>query len=85
MELGDPTGDGGGDLEVSSLCLAAFVCLLEIHGCWRELRPHVLPIGLSPARRLNTNRLGKGAKQQRLLVGPKQKYVEDRIPNVGTC
>jgi len=46
-------GDGGGDLETSPLCLASFVCLLEVHGCWRELKPYVLPIGLSPARRLN--------------------------------
>merc|ERR1712232_638258 len=46
-------GDGGGDLETSPLCLASFVCLLEVHECWRELKPYVLPIGLSPARRLN--------------------------------
>lgn len=53
MELGDPTSDGGGDLETSTLCLASFVCLLEVHGSWRELKPYVLPIGLSSARRLN--------------------------------
>uniref|UniRef100_A0A7S4W6C5 Uncharacterized protein n=1 Tax=Alexandrium monilatum TaxID=311494 RepID=A0A7S4W6C5_9DINO len=53
MDVGDPTTDGGGDLEVSPLCLAAFVCLLEQHGCWRDLQPQVLPVGISAARRVN--------------------------------
>jgi len=53
MDVGDATSDGGGDTEVSPLCLAAYVCLLELEGCWHKLRPMVLPIGLSPARRVN--------------------------------
>jgi len=53
MDVGDATSDGGGDVEVSPLCLAAYVCLLELEGGWRKLRPLVLPIGLSPARRVN--------------------------------
>jgi len=53
MDVGDPTGDGGGDLELSPLCLAAYVCLLDLHGCWREVMPHVIPVGLSLARRAN--------------------------------
>lgn len=52
MDVGDPTGDGGGDLEVSSLCLSALVCLLEEPGCC-SMGPQVLPLVLSPARRLN--------------------------------
>jgi len=53
MDIGDPTTDGGGDLEVSPLCLAAYVCLSELHGCWRDLQPQVLPVGISAARRVN--------------------------------
>merc|ERR1719215_903386 len=53
MDTGDPTGDGGGDLEVSPLCHAAFAYLLEQPNCWREMQPHVLPVVLSPVRRLN--------------------------------
>eukprot|EP00405_Crypthecodinium_cohnii_P059499 CAMPEP_0206634070 /NCGR_PEP_ID=MMETSP0325_2-20121206/69838_1 /ASSEMBLY_ACC=CAM_ASM_000347 /TAXON_ID=2866 /ORGANISM="Crypthecodinium cohnii, Strain Seligo" /LENGTH=740 /DNA_ID=CAMNT_0054159827 /DNA_START=230 /DNA_END=2448 /DNA_ORIENTATION=- len=53
MDTADPTGDGGGDLELSPLALASFVVLLELPGCWDKLHPQVLPIMLSPARRLN--------------------------------
>lgn len=53
MDVGDATSDGGGDMEVSPLCLAAYVYLLELKGCWHKLRPMVLPIALSPARRIN--------------------------------
>eukprot|EP00445_Apocalathium_hangoei_P021287 CAMPEP_0203912330 /NCGR_PEP_ID=MMETSP0359-20131031/53413_1 /ASSEMBLY_ACC=CAM_ASM_000338 /TAXON_ID=268821 /ORGANISM="Scrippsiella Hangoei, Strain SHTV-5" /LENGTH=769 /DNA_ID=CAMNT_0050838243 /DNA_START=56 /DNA_END=2362 /DNA_ORIENTATION=- len=53
IELGDPTGDGGGDLEISPLCLSLFVLLTEMPLCWHRLQPQVLPVMLSPARRLN--------------------------------
>lgn len=53
MDLGDPTGDGGGDLELSPLSLAAFLALPELHGRWKELRSQGLPLGFSAARRAN--------------------------------
>lgn len=53
MDIGDPTGDGGGDLELCALSLSSYLLLLETPGCWERLRPHVLPVVLSPARRLN--------------------------------
>lgn len=53
LDIGDPTGDGGGDLEVSPLCLAALVSVVELHGCWQMLSPQVPPIGVAAHRRLN--------------------------------
>jgi len=53
LDVGDPTGDGGGDLELSPLCCAAFLCLHELCGCVRRLFPQSLPTCLSPVRRLN--------------------------------
>eukprot|EP00933_Yihiella_yeosuensis_P081126 TRINITY_DN94675_c0_g1_i1.p1 TRINITY_DN94675_c0_g1~~TRINITY_DN94675_c0_g1_i1.p1 ORF type:complete len:505 (-),score=123.69 TRINITY_DN94675_c0_g1_i1:67-1557(-) len=55
MDLGDPQGDGGGDLEVSPLCLASFVVLAEqgYATAHKRLVPQVLPICLSATRRAN--------------------------------
>lgn len=35
------------------MCLSGYVCLLETPGCWHKMKPQVLPIVLSPVRRLN--------------------------------
>lgn len=50
LPLGDPTSDGGGDLELSPLCVASLMCLPELHD-WCDMQ--VLPLALSPMRRLN--------------------------------
>ncbi|CAE6926730.1 unnamed protein product, partial [Symbiodinium sp. CCMP2456] len=55
IDLGDPEGDGGGDLEISPLSLASFVLLAEHSelGAHSQLMPYVVPLCFSPARRLN--------------------------------
>lgn len=51
MDLGDPQGDGGGDLEISPLSLAIFVLMAE--QVPQKMFPYVLPLCISKLRRVN--------------------------------
>eukprot|EP00435_Cladocopium_sp_Y103_P059249 s406_g21.t1 len=51
IDLGDPQGDGGGDLEISPLSLAIFVLLAE--QVPQQMFPYVLPLCISKLRRVN--------------------------------
>merc|ERR1719313_2868189 len=52
MDLGDAAGDGGGDMEISPLCLASWIYVTELHEeAAAACQPHQLPTAISSVRR----------------------------------